>query len=98
MLILLEITQTLRSVLNKLFKYKNLIDLFESTLGWKSNTVDVTTEAYDDAKAFKLVAIFILLLLRRKYNCNCIALYHENESSVFKNIKKNKQRKIKGCS
>ena len=50
--------------------------------------------AYDGAKVYELVGVFILYQLLHKYNKNNIRLYRDNGLAVFKNISGPKEEKI----
>ena len=49
--------------------------------------------AYDGAKVYELVGVFILYQLSHKYNKNNIRLYRDNGLAVFKNISGPKEEK-----
>ena len=50
--------------------------------------------AYDGAKVYELVGVFILYQFSHKYNKNNIRLYRDNGLAVFKNISDPKEEKI----
>ena len=59
------------------------------------NGFDVTMAAYDGAEIYKLIVIFILSLIGKKYDSENIGLYSDYGLSIFKNTSGPELEKIK---
>ena len=56
---------------------------------------DVTMGAYDGAEVCKLIGIYMLYLIRKKYDSKNIGLYRDDELALFKNVSGPASEKIK---
>ena len=55
----------------------------------------VTIGAYDGAQVCELIGIYMLYLIRKKYNSKNIGLYRDDGLAVFKNVSEPASEKIK---
>ena len=72
--------------------------LFNQEQTWMkkgSDLFDVLIDAYDGAEVCKLIGIFLLNLLGRKYDTRNISLYRDDGLSIFKNCSGSQMEKIK---
>ena len=72
--------------------------LFSNGKPWmkrERNLFDVTMEAYDGAKVFELVGIFMLNKISEKHNKNDIGLHKDDGLAVFKNVSDSESERIK---
>ena len=74
-----------------IFKHARNSLLFNKQQTW----IEKESRLFDGAEVFKLVGIFILYQLSRKYNKNNMGLYRDDGISVFKNISSSQGEEIK---
>ena len=61
----------------------------------QSDNFDVTMGSHDGAELCELISIFMLTLIRNKYNSNNIGLYRDDGMAGFKNTSGSQSEKIK---